>query len=99
MAVKACVPEWHLPIDARGMPSVAPLARTLPSVMRGGLHTGTTAARSNRRMTPRYIAARRPDGTPSRHLTTRQLGRIRARFQRLLLLMATSLLLAACVVR
>jgi hypothetical protein len=50
-------------------------------------------------MTPRYIAARRPDGAPSRHLTARQLGRIRARFQRLLLMMAMSLLVAACVVR
>jgi hypothetical protein len=50
-------------------------------------------------MTPRYIAARRADGTPSRHLTARQLGRIRTRFQRLLMLMAMTLLTAACMVR
>jgi hypothetical protein len=51
------------------------------------------------RMTPRYIAARRPDGCPSRHLTTRQLRRMRQRFRRVLALASMSLLLAACVLR
>jgi hypothetical protein len=50
-------------------------------------------------MTPRYIAARRPDGTPSRHLTARQLRRMRQRFRRVLALASMSLLLAACVLR
>lgn len=50
-------------------------------------------------MTPRYIAARRADGGPSRHLTARQLRRMRTRFQRVLLLALTSLFLAACVLR
>jgi hypothetical protein len=50
-------------------------------------------------MTPRYIAARRPDGCPSRHLTTRQLRRMRQRFRRVLALASMSLLLAACVLR
>lgn len=50
-------------------------------------------------MTPRYITARRADGGPSQHLTTRQLGRMRSRFYRLTLLMATTLVTAACVIR
>ncbi|MGY4514929.1 hypothetical protein [Lysobacter sp. HA18] len=50
-------------------------------------------------MRPRYIAAQRPDGSPSLHLTARQLRRMRTRFQRLAVLMATTLLTAACVIR
>ena len=50
-------------------------------------------------MTPRYIAARRLDGSPSRHLTARQLGRMRLRFYRMLGLASLSLLTAACVLR
>ena len=37
-------------------------------------------------MTCRYIAAQRPDGSPSRHLTARQLRRMRQRFRRVLAL-------------
>ncbi|WP_166636829.1 hypothetical protein [Cognatilysobacter terrigena] len=50
-------------------------------------------------MTPRYIAARRPDGSPSRHLTARQLGRMRTRFYRLVVLMGIVLVTGACVIR
>ncbi|GAB6195926.1 hypothetical protein PAGU2595_012320 [Lysobacter xanthus] len=50
-------------------------------------------------MTPRYITPRRADGGPSRHLTARQLRRMRARFERMVLLATVSLLLGACVVR
>lgn len=50
-------------------------------------------------MTPRYIAARRADGGPSRHLTARQLGRMRERFERALALLGVAALLAACVAR
>lgn len=64
-----------------------------------GLHFQATLVRFTSAMSPRYIAARRPDGSPSRHLTRRQLGRMRTRFQRLVLLMATTLLTAACVIR
>lgn len=50
------------------------------------------------RMT-RYIAARRADGTPSRHLTRRQLERMRRRFRHVLLIAASCLFTAACVLR
>ncbi|HEY4582768.1 MAG TPA: hypothetical protein VIG88_07890 [Lysobacter sp.] len=47
----------------------------------------------------RYIAARRADGTPSRHLTRRQLERMRRRFRHVLLIAASCLFTAACVLR
>lgn len=50
-------------------------------------------------MTPRYIAARRADGSPSRHLTARQLHRMRQRFERALALLGAAVVLAACVAR
>lgn len=50
-------------------------------------------------MTPRYIAARRADGSPSRHLSARRLRHMRARFERLLALLGVVGLLAACVGR
>ncbi|HZX80619.1 MAG TPA: hypothetical protein VFE72_06685 [Lysobacter sp.] len=50
-------------------------------------------------MTPRYIAARRSDGTPSRHLTRRQLERMRRRFRQALAIAASCLVTAACVLR
>ena len=63
------------------------------------VHPGVTAAASDGRMTPRYIAARRPDGSPSRHLTARQLRRMRERFHRTGALLALLTVLAACVGR
>ncbi|WP_162823827.1 hypothetical protein [Lysobacter sp. TY2-98] len=50
-------------------------------------------------MSPRYIAARRADGGPSRHLTRRQLSRMRARFQRVAILLALLVTSAACAIR
>ncbi|HEY4561272.1 MAG TPA: hypothetical protein VIG54_11080 [Lysobacter sp.] len=50
-------------------------------------------------MTPRYIAARRPDGSPSRHITRRRLERMRRRFRQALVIAASCLVTAACVLR
>lgn len=49
-------------------------------------------------MTPRYIAARRAAGRPSRHLTRRQLVRNEHRFRRFVLLVVACLVLGACVI-
>ena len=51
------------------------------------------------RMTPRYITARRADGRPTGHLSVRRLRHMRARFERLLMLLGVVGVLAACVAR